>query len=157
MTYDNIVNPDPHAPKRLNNGVIISTKDSKFLKLWSEAYSQFNPMSWDLQSSIIPFNLAIAYPDLINIEWSRMSPISYGFQTAEVAAVLTCGIYDSVGKAILYPTYDHSKKQYTYHNSKPNPKLYSLLSRKLILHLTMSQVRLSKIIRKYARTLIEYF
>ena len=83
MAFDNIVNPDERAPKRLNNGVIFSTPTAEYLTYWIKEYVNFDPTSWDQHSSIVPYRLATAYPDLIHIEWSRISPISYGFQTAE--------------------------------------------------------------------------
>lgn len=141
MAFDNIVNPDEKAPKRLNNGVILSSPTSQFLKKWVLEYVTFDPTSWDQHSSVIPFKLATTHPDLIHVEWSRLSPISYGFQTSEAAAALTCGIYDPIGKAILNPYWNPQKKTYTFENIEPSKKLFDAFNAKLVLHLTMSQVR----------------
>lgn len=141
MTYDNIVNPDTSAPKRLNNGIIISTTNSTFLHKWITEYSQFDPSSWARHSSEIPFHLATQYPDLIHIEWSRMSPISFGFQTSEIATAITCGILDPLKKAIIYPRWDFSKRQYTFDGTIPNIRIYEMVVKKLVLHLTMTGAR----------------
>jgi hypothetical protein len=139
MSYDNVV--DIEKPKRLNNGVILSTRDSVFLSMWSKEYRNFDPKSWDLQSSIIPFNLAVTHPDLIHIEWSRLSPISFGFQTSEIAAALTCGILNPVENTITYPVFDTSTNEYTFIGANASKMLYKRLDDKLVWHLTMSQVR----------------
>ena len=91
LGFDNIV-ADANAPKKLNNGVILSAPDAPFLRVWSSSYADFDPTSWDYHSSVLPWKLAAANPDLIHVEMSRLSPISYGFHTASAAAALTCGI-----------------------------------------------------------------
>ena len=91
LGFDNIV-ADANAPKKLNNGVILSAPDAPFLRVWSNSYADFDPTSWDFHSSVLPWKLAAANPDLVHVEISRLSPISYGFQTATAAAALTCGI-----------------------------------------------------------------
>ena len=139
MSFDNVINPDKNAPKRLCNGVFLSAPDSLLLAKWTDAYAQFNPHSWDEQSSIVPFQLATQFPDLIDIEWSRLSPISYAFQTADAAAALTCGIFDPISASVLIPTWD---KGYSFKNSVPNKKFFHAMNRKLVLHLTMTAARL---------------
>lgn len=141
MSFDNIVNPDEQAPKRLNNGVFLSSATSSFLDLWAKEYVNFDPSSWDRHSSIIPFRLATQYPDLIHVEWSRLSPISYGFQTSEAAAALTCGLLDPRNQTVLYPRWMTDKKSYTFQGVTPSKRFYDVMSRKLVLHLTMSAVR----------------
>ena len=91
LGFDNIV-ADANAPKKLNNGVILSAPDAPFLRVWSSSYADFDPTSWDFHSSVLPWKLAAANPDLVHVEMSRLSPISYGFHTATAAAALTCGI-----------------------------------------------------------------
>lgn len=141
MAFDNLVNPDLTAPKRLNNGIILSTANSTFLSKWSKEYSSFDPSSWAKHSSEIPFFLATQYPDLIHIEWSRISPISFGFQTSETAAAITCGIFNKQLGEILYPRWIPKSRTYTYENVLPNKRLYEMISRKLVLHLTMTGAR----------------
>jgi len=92
LAFDNIVNADERAPKRLNNGVLLSAPQAPFLRVWAGKYADFDPSSWDYHSSVLPFKLAAAYPDLLHVEMSRISPISYGFHTSVAAASLTCGI-----------------------------------------------------------------
>ena len=82
----------PRSSQKLNNGVILSAPNAPFLRVWSSSYADFDPTSWDYHSSVLPWKLAAANPDLIHVEMSRLSPISYGFQTATAAAALTCGI-----------------------------------------------------------------
>ena len=65
ISYDNIINPDQTAPKRLNNGVLLSSPGAAFLQHWSRTYATFNPRSWDHHSSVVPFKLAMEYPDLV--------------------------------------------------------------------------------------------
>ena len=48
-------------------------------------------------SSVVPFRLATQFPDLVNIEMSRLSPISYSFQTSVLAEAITCGILTHTG------------------------------------------------------------
>ena len=141
LAFDNIVNPDKNAPKRLNNGVIFSVPNAPFLRIWTSTYSSFDPSSWDYHSSIVPFQLATEYPDLVHIEMSRISPLSYGFQTSAAAAALTCGIYMSSERAVWHPRYDAVTKRYTFAGTSPDTSFYNSLGRKLILHLTMSAVR----------------
>jgi hypothetical protein len=150
MSFDNIVNPDKTAPKRLNNGVMLAAPDSLFLHLWAKKYATFNPESFDHDSSVVPYNLMTQYPDLIHVEMSRIAPMSFAFQTARVAEALTCGLYvpptPSQGGAsterpgaIWAPRYDG--KAYTYAGTQADNYMYAALERKFVLHLTMSQVR----------------
>jgi alpha-N-acetylglucosamine transferase len=90
LSFDNIINQDPAEPKRLNNGVFLSEPNAAFLNLWEKEYANFDPTSFAHHSSNVPYILATQFPDLIHVEFSRISPISYGFQTAEAAAGLTC-------------------------------------------------------------------
>ena len=149
MTFDNIVNPDRAAPKRLNNGVIATTASSPFLDKWITEYQSFDPSSWAKHSSEIPYSLATLHPDLIHIEWSRMSPISFGFQTSEAAVALTCGIYDARNQSIIYPRWNTQKRIYNFDSDTvleqdiPNHRLFQMLTRKLVLHLTMTGARYS--------------
>merc|ERR1711976_965454 len=55
-------------PGRLNNGVIVSTKESQFLLLWYETYKNFSKREWDYHDSIIPYRLQFEYPDFIHVE-----------------------------------------------------------------------------------------
>jgi hypothetical protein len=150
MSFDNIVNPDKTAPKRLNNGVMLAAPDSLFLHLWAKKYATFNPESFDHDSSVVPYNLMTQYPDLIHVEMSRIAPMSFAFQTARIAEALTCGLYvpptplqgsasTERRGAIWAPRYDG--KAYTYAGTEPDNYMYAALERKFVLHLTMSQVR----------------
>jgi len=140
MSFDNIINPIKDSPKRLNNGVMLSSANASFLRLWQRTYATFDPSSWDQHSSIVPFTLAMQYPDLIHVEMNRISPISFGFQTAEAAAAITCGIYMPTERAIWYPRYDEANKRFTFENTTPDTLLFEAFDKKLVLHLTMSQV-----------------
>lgn len=149
MSFDNIVNPDQTAPKRLNNGVMLAAPQSLFLHLWAKKYASFNPESFDFDSSVVPYNLMTQYPDLIHLEMSRIAPMSFAFQTARIAEALTCGLYvpptySATGQptrrgAIWAPRYDG--KAYTYADTRPDAYMYDAMERKFVLHLTMSQVR----------------
>jgi hypothetical protein len=146
--YDNIVNPDRKAPKRLNNGVLLSSPKSDFTSIWSSTYHNFNPNSWDHHSSIVPFDIATEYPDLVHIEMSRLSPMSYAFQTSESSLILTCGILMKKDKAILHPVWDRLNKKYTYESVHPDTYVYKNLNNKYLFHLTMSAVRGVSMLRK---------
>ena len=149
MSFDNIVNPDKSAPKRLNNGVMLAAPQSQFLHLWAKKYAQFNPESFDFDSSVVPYNLMTQYPDLIHLEMSRIAPMSFAFQTARIAEILTCGLYmppvsskeasESRRGAIWAPTWDG--KSHNYENAQPDEDAYTAMEKKFVLHLTMSQVR----------------
>lgn len=145
LGFDNIVNPDPLAPKRLNNGVLLSKPQAAFLDLWMKEYAKFNPSSFDHDSSVVPYRLATQYPDLVHIEWNRLSPTSFGFQTSVVADALTCGLYvpptAASPAAIWYPRYLPDKKAFTFEGTQPDSYMARMLENKLVLHLTMSQVR----------------
>jgi hypothetical protein len=168
LSFDNIVNKEnSNLPTRLNNGVIFSAKDALFLSLWMKKYSTFHVEDFSYDSSVVPWKLTLQYPDLIHIEMNRISPVSYGFHTAKLAEALTCGIYvppsllqenhysllnnsipktvfDEVRKdgAVWYPDYNYEKKQFSYENTIPDSFMFSEgLKKKLIIHLTMSQVR----------------
>ncbi len=146
MAFDNIV--DNTKPRRLNNGIILSEPDSKFLGIWMGTYHNFNPDSWDMHSSVIPYQLAIDYPDLINVEMNRISPISFGFQTASIAAILTCGLYNHQNKSIWFPKYDKKTKAYTFKDTEPSHHVFTAINHKLALHLTMTQARGYSFMRK---------
>lgn len=141
ISFDNIVNADSKAPKRLNNGVLLSSPDAPFLRVWMKAYRTFDPSSFEYHSSTLPYHLATQYPDLLHIEMSRISPISFAFQTSAAAAALACGIYSPAGRFIWSPLWDPQKKKFTYSGTQPDYNLYAALHNKLVLHLTMSQVR----------------
>lgn len=190
IAFDNIVTLDPSKPKRMNNGVLLSAPNASFLQLWQREYQQFNPQSFDYDSSVVPFRLATMYPDLLHVEMSRLSPISYGFQTALLADAITCGIFlppRSVSHSkttkkenfhdlqlsskeslaldhplerggIWLPSHDTAKRGQSYDlllkvtdAAKSNSLLrehleqaeyfFQSVSKKLVLHLTMSQVR----------------
>ena len=141
LSFDNIVNPDPLAPKRLNNGVLLSAPDAAFLRVWMRAYATFDPTSFEFHSSTLPFTLATQYPDLVHIEMSRISPISFGFQTSAAAAALTCGLYSPSQRYIWHPRWDPKAKKFSFAGTSPDYELYRALRRKLVLHLTLSQVR----------------
>lgn len=148
LSFDNIVNPDQAAPKRLNNGVLLSAPKSPFLMLWMKAYARFNPNSFDFDSSVVPYRLATHFPDLVHIEWSRISPLSYGFQTYLIADSLTCAPYQLHPPAVWYPDYDHDAKSYTFEKQQPDEYMGRMLSNRLVLHLTMSHVRGLSMLRK---------
>ena len=149
MSFDNIVNPDKSAPKRLNNGVMLAAPQSQFLHLWAKKYAQFNPESFDFDSSVVPYNLMTQYPDLIHLEMSRIAPMSFAFQTARIAEILTCGLYvppvsnkeASLSRrgAIWAPKWDG--KSHSFENTQPDEYAYTAMEKKFVLHLTMSQVR----------------
>lgn len=148
IAYDNVINPIKTAPKRMNNGVLLSSPGAAFLKLWSSAYASFDPNSWDMHSSIVPFNLAMEYPDLVHVEMNRLSPVSYAFQTSAAAAALTCGVLLPQQGAILHPRWDIATKSYTFQGVLPDKALYKKLNHKLVLHLTMTGVRGVNMMRK---------
>lgn len=149
MSFDNIVNPDKSAPKRLNNGVMLAAPHSMFLQLWAKKYAAFNPESFDFDSSVVPYNLMTQFPDLIHLEMSRIAPMSFAFQTARIAEAITCGIYvPPVSKsaaqserrgAIWAPTWDG--KAYSYEGTRPDEYMYTAMEKRLVLHLTMSHAR----------------
>jgi hypothetical protein len=70
----------------MNNGVLLSAPNSSYLGQWMGEYALFNPNSFDFDSSVVPFRLAMQHPDLVHVEMSRISPISFAFQTS----VLVC-------------------------------------------------------------------
>jgi hypothetical protein len=53
----------------LCNGVIMSTKDSKFLHVWYNSYKNFNGSNWNYHSVILPNELSknATYSKEINI------------------------------------------------------------------------------------------
>ena len=55
-------------PGRLNNGVIIATKDAEFLRLWYDTYRDFTKREWDYHDSAVPYKLQYEYPKLIHVE-----------------------------------------------------------------------------------------
>jgi len=148
IAYDNVINPNKLAPKRMNNGVLLASPGAPFLRLWSSAYASFDPNSWDMHSSIVPFNLAMEYPDLVHVEMNRLSPVSFAFQTAAAAAALTCGILLPNETAILHPRWDRTLKSYTFQGVVPDKGLYKRLHDKFVLHLTMTGVRGVNMMRK---------
>jgi hypothetical protein len=159
LGFDNIINSDEKAFKKVNNGVLLSTPNSTFLNLWIEKYVTFDIKLWDHHSSVVPFLLAASYPDLLHVEMHRISPLSYGFQTATAAAALTCGIlvpkeskgtYDLLEdfSGIWYPRWSKELKAYTYVDTKLDTYMFEALSKKMALHLTMSAVRGLCMIRK---------
>jgi hypothetical protein len=141
MSYDNIVNPDTHAPKRFCNGVFLSSPASLYLAKWTAAYANFDPVSWDMTSSVVPFKIAVENPDLIHVEWNRLSPISYGFQTSSAAAAMTCGLLDPKQQTVLHPKWDAANKKYTLSDVTPSRTFFDRIDRKMVLHLTMTAVR----------------
>lgn len=149
LGFDNVVNPDQTAvnAKRLNNGVMLSVPNAKFLQVWSSTYSTFDPTSWDYHSSVVPFNLAVQYPDLVHVEMNRISPVSYGLQTSEAAAALTCGLLLPESRGIWYPITVDNKP--TFVNAPLDIYLYKHLNRKYALHMTMSAVRGISMLRKH--------
>jgi hypothetical protein len=152
LAFDNIVNPDAQAPRRMNNGVLLSAPNAAFLQLWMREYASFNPASFDYDSSVVPFRLAVHYPDLVHVEMSRLSPVSYAFQTALLADALTCGLFlppsSTQEGALWYPAYSPASQQYSFAQSPPDHYMLRALQRKLVLHLTMSQVRGLCMLRK---------
>lgn len=156
-------------PKRLNNGVLLSSPQNPFLSLWQQEYRRaYHAHSFDYDSSVVPFKLATSYPDLVHLEMHRLSPISFAFHTARLAEAMACGLYvedihrhpeltqrfpslaqehssGSNGKkeAIWYPVYDREKKQFRYEANAEGPDAFMMraVRKKLLFHLTMSQVR----------------
>lgn len=162
LSFDNIVNPDRTAPLRFNNGVILSAPNASFLNVWMKEYAKFNPKSFDYDSSVVPARLAWEYPDLIHLEMSRLSPISFAFQTSTLAEAMTCGIFmkpspssssittststtatttTTVKGAIWHPRWSGEHRSFTYAGTEPDEYMYRAVSQKLVLHLTMSAVR----------------
>ena len=142
MGFDNIVFPaKDNIPHKLNNGVIVSAVNASFLKIWTNSYNTFDTSLWDMHSSVIPYALALEYPDLIQIEMQRISPFSFGFSTAKAAIALTCGILDIKNSTIWSPRFDKVKQAYTFEDTTPDAYIYKSLTSKLLFHLTMSQVR----------------
>jgi len=149
MGYDNVVNRDQTAvnAKRLINGVMLSVPNAKFLQVWSSLYTTFDPSSWDYHSSVVPFNLAIQYPDLVHVEMNRISPVSYGLQTSEAAAALTCGLLLPASRGIWYPITANGKP--TFVAAPLDTYLYKQLYKKYVLHMTMSAVRGISMLRSH--------
>lgn len=135
------------APKRLNNGVMLSSPKAPFLQLWMKKYARFNPDSFEYDSSVVPYQLMTQYPDLVHIEMSRIAPMSFAFQTSRIAEAIACGIYvppspdGSRSGALWVPEWGSSTGHYSFENTAPNEYMYSEMTKKLVLHLTMSQVR----------------
>jgi hypothetical protein len=149
LPFDNVVNADERAvnARRVNNGVILSAPNASFIDVWERAYWDFDPASFDFHSSVVPLKLAMQYPDLIHIEMHRLSPISYGLQTSEAAAALTCGVLLPRHKAIWYPAFVDGA--YSLQGVTADARLYASLSQKLVLHMTMSAVRGVSMLRKF--------
>lgn len=161
LSFDNIVNPpDSKLPKRMNNGIILSKPNALFLQIWMEKYKQFHPESFDYDSSVVPYELATQYPDLIHVEMYRISPISFAFQTTTLADAITCGLYlppvnrssqtffssfqrnTSEEQGVLwYPKFSFEKKGFFFEESVQDVYMAQQLHKRLALHLTMSQVR----------------
>lgn len=149
LSFDNIVNPDKNAPKRINNGVLLSAPNAPFLRLWQREYAaHFNPHSFDYDSSVVPYRLTTDYPDLVHVEMSRIAPLSYAFQTARIADAITCGILLPPGSphgpaqgAIWAPVWGSYGRGYTFKDTEPDAYMYAAMSQRLALHLTMTQVR----------------
>ncbi len=55
-------------PGRLNNGVILASKSSEFLRMWRQSYSTFRKREWDDHSAIVPYMYYRSHPDLIHVE-----------------------------------------------------------------------------------------
>ena len=148
--FDNVVHPDQSSPdsRRCNNGVLLSVPNATFLRLWSNQYNTFNPSQFGHHSSVVPFQLAVQYPDLVHVEMSRLSPVAYGLQTSEAAAALTCGLLLPDLKGIWYPCAPGKNKPLSFHGAKLDKHLYRALSQKYVLHLTMSGTRGSGLLRQ---------
>ncbi|KAJ1398411.1 hypothetical protein B484DRAFT_254934 [Ochromonadaceae sp. CCMP2298] len=174
MSFDNIVNAHaplriwtgegagaaptaPTMPARLNNGVMLSAPSAPFAQLWEARYSAFNPLSFDHDSSVVPYRLMQQYPDLLHLEMSRIAPMSFAFGTARAAEALACGLL-MPGEGIWAPRWTEGREEgaeiegaggadkalsrgYTYRGVQLDRSLYRGLRRKIVLHLTMSQVR----------------
>lgn len=153
ISFDNIVDPDKSKPKRMNNGVLLSAPNSSYLKHWMNEYALFNPDSFDYDSSVVPYRLAMQYPDLVHLEMNRISPISFFFQTSVLAESLACGILDRNRGGIWHPSWSISGRTYTYEGIADEPDRFMLAQAdsKLVLHLTMSQVRGICMLRKNLR------
>lgn len=171
ITFDNYIDANASKPRRMNNGVLLAAPHSRYLYLWQQRYQTYNPASFDYDSSVVPYQLAINYPDLVHVEMNRLSPISYGLQTSLAAAALTCGIFSPPNKlfpdvdfnnerqrsllrlageggGIWYPHYSFVNKIYSYDHTLPDRYMFNELRKKLVLHLTMSQVRGICMLRK---------
>ena len=55
-------------PGRLNNGVIVATKNAEFLRVWYDTYRNFTKREWDYHDSIVPYNLQFSHPQLVHVE-----------------------------------------------------------------------------------------
>ncbi len=171
IPFDNSLSNNPHATKRCNNGVLLAAPQSKFLQLWTKEYAHFHPNEFHRESSDVPFHLATLYPDQVNLEMNRISPISFGFQTSRLANAITCGIYvpphnskhtttsasgiknmKSIGAgnhhsrgdgrgAIWYPDWDLDRKVCVYDNTTADQFMYAEVSKKLVLHMTLTGQR----------------
>ncbi|RXK40870.1 hypothetical protein M231_01929 [Tremella mesenterica] len=58
---------DEMSPKGLCNAIIISRKQSIFLKRWLESYDEFNENKWTEHSVEMPWTLAKLYPTTITV------------------------------------------------------------------------------------------
>ena len=147
MGLDNVI-PPAGGSHRLNNGVMLSAPNATFMRMWEKTYAKgFDPSSFAHHSSEVPFQLAMDHPDLIHVEMNRLSPVSFGLQTSEAAAALTCGILLPDTKGIWYP--DHRDGQYTLSGVKADLYLHRQLSSKYVVHLTMSDVKGLSMLRKH--------
>ncbi|XP_070545486.1 uncharacterized protein [Ptychodera flava] len=52
----------------LNNGIIVSSKDSEFLRLYHKGYRRYENQCWNCNSVLYPGYLAEAHPNLIHVE-----------------------------------------------------------------------------------------
>lgn len=141
ISYDNVVNSDKRAVDRFrfNNGVMLSAPKARFLRVWEKTYFNFDPSQFGHHSSVVPFHLATQYPDLVHVEWNRLAPISFGLQTSEAAAVVTCGFLLPKYHMIWYPrpsTDGNNNNEWV-----EDTHVHDSIQHKLVLHLTMSGVR----------------
>ncbi|XP_070547862.1 uncharacterized protein [Ptychodera flava] len=75
--YDFVMGREqPLNPDYMNNGVIMASKDSIFLKVYHRAYEVYNGQCWACDSIQFPNALAIQFPELIHVEETTFHQMS---------------------------------------------------------------------------------
>ena len=57
------------TPELLGSGIILAKKDAAFLKLWQNAYHNFDDKQWNEHSVHMPMQIAQQHPNLVHIDW----------------------------------------------------------------------------------------
>ena len=158
------------SPKKLNNGVIVAAPNNSFMRKWESHYSDFDPLIWDYHSCQLPYKLAMANPHLVHVETNKLGPLAFGITTPITAAALTCGILvrtqnnteniitnrnngtcenspgwiGLVGRttfdAIWHPRWIKRTREWTFEDTQPDKEMFTALSKRMVLHLTMKEV-----------------